>query len=128
MTTRTQEVRTDPNAMATTGQHLAASSLRFSSGESGAALPQVLGAGSIFVRLVVVVGPVDGVDKPHWCRWWVRDPMDDVWTTVWTTRASLWTHRRRPQGGPREAVVTPRRRGGVHVLSTSSSPGWVGSA
>ena len=69
-------------------------------------VPKYSGLDQSLLGLIVVIGPVDAVDKPHRCRWWPGDSVDDSWPETVDNSAFLWTGSSRPQDSLRTSVVT----------------------
>src|SRR5665647_3264168 len=80
---RFTEVRIDPSATRSPGQHLVRSPygcLRLAELLSfirNTLVPRSSGLNSSLLGLIIVIGPVDSVDKPRSCRWGA----DAVWMT-----------------------------------------------
>jgi hypothetical protein len=104
------EVRIDPSAPVTLRQHLAPRVVVIMGikglGSISSLCPQVLGAESIIIDLVIVIGPVDSVENPR-RRWWRRwSCVDGPWTVAVDNLGVVWSSASHPQAGIRETVVT----------------------
>ena len=79
-----------------------------------------------FLGLVIVIGPVDGVEKWHRRRLQGRRPVHLWWTDPEDNRACLWTNHGCPQAGLDEAVVIHRLRVVVAQVVPRESTGTGG--
>jgi hypothetical protein len=119
-------VRNDPSAPRTLGQHLVwcrclfPGVLQFVHLEM-AFIPRYSGRDSSFIGLVIVIGPVDSVDKPHRCRWSDCGPVDGPWTVTVDNLTCLWMSSGYPQATRRCHVVTHRFQCVIHRLSSLGS-------
>ena len=71
-------------------------------------IPKYSGLNQSLLDLIVVIGPVDTVDKPHGCRWRLWSSVDDAWIGTVDNSALLWTGSGHPQDSLRESVVIHR--------------------
>jgi len=121
-------VRIDPSATEALSQHLTRTGVvpgelvaRFG---QESFIPKYSGLNQSLLGLIVVIGPVDAVDKPYRCRWWPLSSVDDSWTGTLDNSSLLWTGSGHPQDSLRESVVIHRRGAVMHTLSSlSSQPG-----